>query len=312
MNADELIWNGKRVTALVQQTFLECLKKHFGGGVTAGEASQNSTDSALPFYNVGQLRMNGVRKSGAICIGSSNAEFLSQFGELVNSSGNAENPLESKTVETDLLKALFQVLDPELKANQINVDPSSVFSIPAATLGCWEKIAVDRTVLFPFAVGAHEIVLEVPVFDAELQAKMTNEFYGYRENARILVVDDSATTRKLSRHYLSLAGYLNLDESPDGQAAFTKLQSSRPPFDLVVCDWHMPNMTGLELLKKVRVDAQLASLPFILATGERNAEEVTLAIKSGVSGYVMKPYDALTLYKAIKKSSILKQVKKAA
>jgi len=160
----------------------------------------------------------------------------------------------------------------------------------------------SKSIRFPFTTPKGDLVIEIPLFDMVQQQKQISEFYGFPETTRILVVDDSSTSRKLSRHHLSAAGYLNVDESVDGQAALSKLLGSRPPFELVVADWHMPNMTGLELLKKIRSIPELKHLPVILVTGEKNKDEIAMAIKEGVSGYVVKPFEGETLHKALKRA----------
>ena len=100
----------------------------------------------------------------------------------------------------------------------------------------------------------------------------------------ILVVDDSQTSRRLSRYFLNSIGYYNLDECADGQAAINKLQASKPPFELVVADWHMPHMSGLELLRQVRADRMLSKLPVILANRAEGVAVSTFEPQAGLSG----------------------------
>jgi len=117
---------------------------------------------------------------------------------------------------------------------------------------------------------------------------------------RILVVDDSATTRKILRKYLAELGYSHTEESSDGAMAWTRIVGTSPKFGLIIADWHMPNLSGLDLLKKIRATEETKELPVILVTAERNRDEVEKAIRSGVTGYIVKPFDPDTLAKALK------------
>lgn len=121
------------------------------------------------------------------------------------------------------------------------------------------------------------------------------------KNARILIVDDSMTTRRILKKYLADEGFTNTDEAPDGEAAWAKLRVSRPKFSIVFADWHMPVLNGLELLKKIRGNDELKSLPFIMTTGERKKEEVEKAIRAGATSYIVKPFEPQTVYDVLKK-----------
>jgi two-component system, chemotaxis family, chemotaxis protein CheY len=121
------------------------------------------------------------------------------------------------------------------------------------------------------------------------------------KNARILIVDDSMTTRRILKKYLTSEGFTNTDEAPDGETAWGKLLGSYPRFSIVFADWHMPNLNGLELLKKIRGNDELKSLPFIMTTGERKKEEVEKAIHAGATNYIVKPFEPQTVYDVLKK-----------
>ena len=110
---------------------------------------------------------------------------------------------------------------------------------------------------------------------------------------RFLVVDDFSTMRRILRNLLKELGFTNVDEAEDGQAALHKLRSQT--FDFVVSDWNMPNMTGIELLRNVRADAQLKHLPFLMITAEAKRENIIEAAQAGASGYIVKPFTAATL-----------------
>lgn len=122
---------------------------------------------------------------------------------------------------------------------------------------------------------------------------------------KILVVDDFATMRKVIRNLLKQAGYENVTEAEDGVAAMNVLKSTK--IDFVISDWNMPNMTGIELLRAVRSDNELAALPFLMVTAESLKENVVEAVKAGVSNYIVKPFTAEVLGEKIEK--ILENVK---
>jgi two-component system chemotaxis response regulator CheY len=118
-------------------------------------------------------------------------------------------------------------------------------------------------------------------------------------NARILIVDDFPTMRKIVRGVLKQIGYSNIEEAEDGVQAYAKLEKEH--FDFVVSDWNMPNMTGLELLKAVRANPKTKQIPFLMVTAEADKENIVEAVKSGVSNYVVKPFNAGTLKEKIEK-----------
>lgn len=112
-------------------------------------------------------------------------------------------------------------------------------------------------------------------------------------NTRILIVDDMASIRDLVRNQLKVMGFTEITESEDGVLAWTVLENQYAqanPIELVISDWNMPNMKGLDLLKKVRSSQVFAQLPFILLTSEAEREQVTEAVMAGVSQYIVKPF----------------------
>lgn len=113
------------------------------------------------------------------------------------------------------------------------------------------------------------------------------------KNLKFLVVDDFSTMRRIVRNLLKELGYTNVDEAEDGVAALQKLNGGN--FQFVVTDWNMPNMTGIELLKAIRADANLKHLPVLMITAEAKKENIIEAAQSGASGYIVKPFTAATL-----------------
>ncbi|CAB3697143.1 chemotaxis response regulator CheY [Trinickia soli] len=113
------------------------------------------------------------------------------------------------------------------------------------------------------------------------------------KSMKILVVDDFPTMRRIVRNLLKELGYGNVDEAEDGAAGLSRLQGGG--FDFVISDWNMPNMDGLEMLKRIRADAALSHLPVLMVTAESKKENIIAAAQAGASGYVVKPFTAATL-----------------
>jgi two-component system chemotaxis response regulator CheY len=109
----------------------------------------------------------------------------------------------------------------------------------------------------------------------------------------ILIVDDYKTMLRIIRNLLKQIGFDNVDEATDGSMALQKLRDK--PYGLVISDWNMEPMTGLQLLREVRADAKLKALPFIMITAESKTENVMMAREAGVSNYIVKPFNAATL-----------------
>ncbi|MBI4620029.1 MAG: chemotaxis response regulator CheY [Desulfobacterales bacterium] len=107
---------------------------------------------------------------------------------------------------------------------------------------------------------------------------------------KFLVVDDFSTMRRIVKNILKQLGYEEIEEAEDGVNAYAKLKSGR--FGFVVCDWNMPNMDGLQLLKKIRNDPELKDMPFLMITAEAEKHKVVEAIKAGVNNYIVKPFTA--------------------
>jgi two-component system chemotaxis response regulator CheY len=116
----------------------------------------------------------------------------------------------------------------------------------------------------------------------------------------ILVVDDFPTMRKIVKTVLKQLGYANITEAEDGAEGLSILKANAG-IQFVVSDWNMPNMTGIELLKEVRSNPKLKHLPFLMVTAEADKENIVEAVKSGVSNYIVKPFNAATMKEKIEK-----------
>jgi two-component system, chemotaxis family, chemotaxis protein CheY len=113
----------------------------------------------------------------------------------------------------------------------------------------------------------------------------------------ILVVDDYKTMLRIVRNLLHQLGFDDVDDAHDGASALAKLRERR--FGLVISDWAMEPMSGLELLQAMRADPELATLPFIMITAENRKERIARAEQAGANGYIVKPFNAETLSERI-------------
>lgn len=119
------------------------------------------------------------------------------------------------------------------------------------------------------------------------------------KNMKILVVDDFSTMRRIIKNLLRDLGFNNTQEADDGLTALPKLQAG--DFDFLITDWNMPGMQGIDLLKAVRADPKLSTLPVLMVTAEAKKEQIVAAAQAGVNGYVVKPFTAATLKEKIDK-----------
>jgi two-component system chemotaxis response regulator CheY len=117
-------------------------------------------------------------------------------------------------------------------------------------------------------------------------------------NMPILIVDDYRTMLRIVRNLLSKLGFTDIDEAADGETALAMLKNK--PYSLVISDWNMQPMTGFELLKVVRADENLKTLPFIMVTAESKVENVVAARQAGVNNYIIKPFSAAVLKAKLK------------
>jgi two-component system chemotaxis response regulator CheY len=119
------------------------------------------------------------------------------------------------------------------------------------------------------------------------------------KSMNVLIVDDYKTMLRIIRNLLKQIDFHNVEEASDGTDALAKLRAGN--FGLVISDWNMVPMTGLELLQEVRQDPRLKTLPFIMITAESKTENVVAAKQAGVSNYIVKPFNAETLRGKIEK-----------
>ena len=119
------------------------------------------------------------------------------------------------------------------------------------------------------------------------------------KDMKILVVDDFSTMRRIIKNLLRDLGFNNTEDADDGSTALPMLQTRG--FDFLVTDWNMPSMQGIDLLKAVRQDPGLSSLPVLMVTAESTKDRIVEAAQAGVNGYIVKPFTAQILKEKIEK-----------
>jgi two-component system chemotaxis response regulator CheY len=118
-------------------------------------------------------------------------------------------------------------------------------------------------------------------------------------NMRVLVVDDFSTMRRIIKNLLRQLGFTNIVEADDGTTAWDTL--NRDKIDFIISDWNMPQMTGIDLLRKVRASDEFADIPFLMVTAEAQQENLIEAVQARVSNYIVKPFTPDTLKQKIDK-----------
>lgn len=125
-----------------------------------------------------------------------------------------------------------------------------------------------------------------------------------KPDIKILIVDDMSTMRKIIKNMLSQIGFTNLTEADDGATAWPMIENAKRdgiPYEFIVSDWNMPQMSGLDLLKKVRSTEGLEKLPFLMITAEAEQGNVVIAVKAGVSNFIVKPFSPQVLKEKVEK-----------
>ena len=114
---------------------------------------------------------------------------------------------------------------------------------------------------------------------------------------KILIVDDSPTMRRILLNTVQKAVYFEVKDAEDGKDALAKLMTGE--YDILMTDWNMPNMNGIELIKTVRADDKMKELPILMVTARNMKDDIVNAVKAGANGYIVKPFDTKTLNKKI-------------
>lgn len=121
----------------------------------------------------------------------------------------------------------------------------------------------------------------------------------YNIDMRVLVVDDFSTMRRIIKNILRQLGFNNVVEADDGTTAWDILNKDKIEF--IISDWNMPQMTGIELLRKVRASEEFCDLPFLMVTAEAQQENIIEAVQAKVSNYIVKPFTADVMKQKIEK-----------
>ncbi len=121
----------------------------------------------------------------------------------------------------------------------------------------------------------------------------------YDKSMRVLVVDDFSTMRRIVKNILRQLGFTNIVEADDGSTAWEVLNKDR--IDFIVSDWNMPELPGIDLLRKVRASEEFKDIPFLMVTAEGLQENIIEAVQAKVSNYIVKPFTAETLGQKIDK-----------
>jgi two-component system chemotaxis response regulator CheY len=113
------------------------------------------------------------------------------------------------------------------------------------------------------------------------------------EKLKVLIVDDQSDARSMVRGMLSDLGITQIFEASDGKEAMTFTDAAIDMIDVVICDWNMPRMTGIDLLRQMR--SVMPDMPFLMLTGRGDMDSVTEAKSSGVTAYIRKPFSPANL-----------------
>ncbi|MGE3260936.1 MAG: response regulator [Bacteriovoracia bacterium] len=311
----EVFSNSKRAMANLQKGIVDWVKFKYKLDLKPTGATETAAKQVTEVRPFCAMRFTAMKTTTAFPVGFGSPEQEKAFFAWVAGAEKSADEMAEiqKDAEKEFCKVVYNAAEVELTDKQVKIEPNSMLAVPQKALFGWASVMVEKVVTLTFTANDKEISFVFPLFDKKFYEQKSVDSFGFATNSRMLVVDDSATSRKLSRHALNLAGYINVDECEDGEAAFKKMAGSSPQIALLVADWHMPNMSGIELLKKIRRDKELKGSPVILVTGEQNATEVTEAIKEGVNGFVVKPFQMETIYKAMKKAgTVAGALKKAA
>ena len=301
MSLFDLLWNNKQAAQAIQTAMHGYLSTQNKIALGPKDPIFKEGDSAFAVNSLTKVRFPGKRTMSPFIVGSCQPDFAKVFASLFPAPAGA-SPVDTKMFENGLIKAMFPAIDAVHKAASITIDPKSVAIVNHKNLGPWATVKTQHSIQIPFSTSTGEITFELPLLKEDYCSERTREVCGYHAEARILMVDDAPTTRALLRQALVGAGFFNLQEAVDGLEAFNKILAASPQFDLIVADWHMPKLAGIDLLKKIRKEPKLANLPVILVTGERNPQEVGNAVREKVSGYVVKPFTPDVIYAAMKKT----------
>ncbi len=247
-------------------------------------------NKATLMMGVSFVRLNFLKGSQMIFLGSSekNSYLLMK-----------EYPQLQKFSE-DLAAGIKDAVEQEVIATTGAAEFKRTFIGKEELLGVFKKCESSQFLKFQFGSGEKMIELCLPLASNIYQSQFILDQLGFAEMAKILVIDDSKMNRLVLKTYLNACGFNQVDEAQDGKEGLNKIMQSLKKYNLVIADWHMPELNGIDVLREVRANLDTKNTPFILATSEQKKEEIIEAVKLKVSGYLIKPYALDTLVKALK------------
>lgn len=159
-----------------------------------------------------------------------------------------------------------------------------------------ESIAADQ--LTKSQIERKVAVTILTKLEADTQAPADPELQVVNFNDPVLIVDDDLLCREMLSSLLKEIGFTKVISELDGYRAISAMKrqnAENKPIKMILCDWNMPNMSGLELLDIVRKDTDIATMPFFLVTSNHDKAHIIRALKAGVTGYLVKPMSFKTL-----------------
>jgi two-component system chemotaxis response regulator CheY len=285
------ILSGQRVISLISKKLLDVITSSLE--INNPKISVSILDkSSGTIMGLAHIRFQFSKGSQVVLIGTSDKNTY----QLIK-----DHP-ECQKITKSIGKALIEGIESEFAATTGGTDLKKILVANEELNALYKKY--DSIHYIRVRIGEENpLIFEIPINCGAYRSNYSYSELGYSENARILVVDDSKLNRMVLRDFLNALGFNQVDEATDGKDGLNKIFKSLVKYDLVLADWHMPEMTGLEMLKAVRTNAETRETPFILATSEQKKEEIVESLKLKVSGYLIKPYNLEQLLKAIKNSN---------
>jgi two-component system chemotaxis response regulator CheY len=297
---------------VLQLAVASAIRELLGTKFDVGELSIQSQPSGM--NTIGLIRANHEERTEVIAIGTADDASRASWNHWLSLATPGTSPDDNPGTEKILLHGIGRALLPFLsEAGIISSNSRSLSQLSGKSLCGWGNFAFVSSLRITVRSGNDSASLHLPILDDLEREAASMGAFGLVESSRILLVDDSPVSRSYSRSVLANHGFLSVHECEDGVEAVTELNKPGKKISLVIADWHMPKMNGLQLLQLIRTSDAIATLPVLMVTSEQNKAEIIKAIKQGVSGYLLKPYDHLGLMLAIQKigQNITEKTRKA-
>ncbi|MGK5086250.1 response regulator [Bdellovibrionota bacterium FG-2] len=307
MNIFQVIQSNPDLIAQVQKAVSDTLRGYSKCNLEAKPSFLKDDNNKFKITILSMLNLSTKAvDQGGLALGFTEAAFMKIYESTLNMKAEGINA-ETGDLAGELINIIYQTITPELRKKGVTFDVSLPTVLLENQLSDWAKVAVDRSLVFPFSSDQGDLYFEIPEIteappaQPQKNAPLVQVQQAAAFPTRILLVDDSGTTRKISKKALSELGYSNIIEAADGEAAWQLIVQGNPPVQLVITDWHMPKLTGLQLLENIRRHPETKNLPVVMVTAERNKEEVAKIVKLGAQGYLVKPFDQAALQKFVDK-----------